>query len=98
MKYFNAAFIISVVLLAFVVACTNTGKLVVDDPVKLNPLYQSCTKLSGTYDPQYKECSGITKDQCESINGTFNECGSACRHDPNATLCTMQCVIYCQMN
>lgn len=60
-------------------------------------LAAKCSSYNGAYDPQYKECAGISKEQCESINGTFNECGSACRHDPTAQVCTMQCVIYCQL-
>ena len=59
--------------------------------------FASCSDVNGTYDPQYRECSGISKVQCDSINGTFNECASACRHDPKAELCTMQCVIVCQL-
>ena len=37
----------------------------------------------------------ITPEECESLGGTFLECESACRHDKNAEMCTMQCVQVC---
>ena len=78
-------------------ACTADKPVTNDSNAGIDPKMQACTNFNGTYDPQYKECSGISKDQCEALSGTFNECGSACRHQSNATICTMQCVIYCQM-
>ncbi len=37
----------------------------------------------------------LTKELCESARGHWDECGSACRDDPNARICTMNCVQYC---
>ncbi len=38
----------------------------------------------------------ITREQCESARGHFNECGSACRTATEETACTLQCVQYCE--
>lgn len=38
----------------------------------------------------------ITQDVCEKARGHWNECGSACRNDPDAEVCTLQCVQYCE--
>lgn len=36
-----------------------------------------------------------TEAMCTSRGGEWNECASACRHDPKAEMCTMQCVMTC---
>ena len=55
-----------------------------------------CISNQGIWLFQSNECEGIDKATCEKIGGTFNECASACRNDPKAEVCTMQCVIICQ--
>jgi hypothetical protein len=54
---------------------------------------KSCEAFEGTW--VHEECEGINKESCELMQGTFNSCASACRHDPDAEMCTMQCVIVC---
>jgi len=56
-----------------------------------------CTESGGLWNATHKECGGIDANKCSAIGGIFNECGSACRHNPNAEMCTLQCVQYCQM-
>ncbi len=56
-----------------------------------------CTGEGGTYDATAHECTGIDALMCAEIEGTWNECASACRNDPSATLCTMQCVQICEL-
>ena len=56
-----------------------------------------CKKQGGTWDEIHRECGGIDATKCTAIGGEFNECGSACRHNPNAEMCTMQCVQFCQL-
>jgi len=58
---------------------------------------EACISQGGTFDKTYRECGGISESQCANIGGTFVSCGSACRHNPKAEMCTMQCVIYCQL-
>jgi len=56
-----------------------------------------CKQKSGVYYPKEGICevNQLSKSQCEAQNGQFNECASACRHDPKAEMCTMQCVLTC---
>jgi len=59
-------------------------------------LQSACRDAGGDWLPDSKECVGISQEQCSILNGKFNECASACRNDPNATICTLQCVVVCQ--
>lgn len=57
----------------------------------------ACESVGGTLDEQFKECLNIDAGQCSSIGGEFDECASACRHSPDMTVCTMQCVQVCSI-
>lgn len=65
-------------------------------PVVTDPLMTACNDAGGNYFPEFKECTMIGAEQCVAIGGTFNECASACRNDPGAEFCTMQCVQVCE--
>lgn len=41
------------------------------------------------------EINSLSEATCTARGGVFNTCASACRHDPNAQMCTMQCVLTC---
>lgn len=56
---------------------------------------QLCVDAGGKWIDGANECEGISAQYCQEIGGQFEECGSACRNDPNAEICTMQCVQYC---
>lgn len=56
----------------------------------------ACELLEGSWN-SYGECLGVDQGQCLSLGGQFNECASACRHDANTVVCTMQCVVVCQL-
>lgn len=60
--------------------------------------YEACEELEGTPLEEYNECEHISQDACEYLNGEFHECESACRNDPNAEICTMECVSVCKFN
>lgn len=62
----------------------------------LDDSHTLCEDNSGIWDSALNECIGIDKLTCESIGGIFNECASACRGNPEAEICTMQCVITCE--
>lgn len=66
------------------------------DPIVDAAHKKSCEDKGGLYDTVNKECSGIDGAMCLSIGGTWNECASACRNDPTAIFCTMQCIQICQ--
>ena len=55
-----------------------------------------CENAGGTWLPDSRECEGISRESCENAGGIFNECASACRNDPDAEICTLQCVLVCQ--
>jgi hypothetical protein len=59
-------------------------------------LQSACQNASGNWLAVSRECEGVSQEQCNLMNGEFNECASACRNDPNAEVCTLQCVIVCQ--
>ena len=59
----------------------------------------TCVSLGGKWIDNYSECEGISQDNCTALDGKFDECASACRHNPNPqTICTMQCVIVCSFD
>ncbi len=56
----------------------------------------TCESAEGTWLPDSSECENLSKESCENIGGTYNECASACRNDPEAEICTLQCILVCQ--
>lgn len=56
---------------------------------------EKCAAQGGTWSAQYKECTGIGETSCKAIGGTFNECASPCRNDPDAQVCILMCVQVC---
>ncbi len=56
----------------------------------------ACLSFDGNWISDTQECEGMSKDQCEKLGGAFNECASACRNDPDAEICTLQCVLVCK--
>lgn len=58
---------------------------------------QACSDAGGTWLAEHNECEYVSAEWCSQYNGTFQECASACRHDPEADVCTMQCVPVCQL-
>jgi hypothetical protein len=57
-----------------------------------------CTESGGSYDLSNDECLGVSGAMCTDIGGAWNECASACRNNPEAVVCTMQCVQICEFN
>lgn len=56
----------------------------------------SCNNNSGIWIAGTKECENVDQKWCDENGGTWNECASSCRNNPEAEICTMQCVIVCQ--
>lgn len=63
-------------------------------PADENP----CMAMGGQWDEVNGECLGVDANICQEIGGTFNECASACRNEPTAEVCTMQCVQVCAID
>jgi hypothetical protein len=57
----------------------------------------SCRFFGGNWLEEFNECEYISKSWCDNVNGEFNECGSACRNDADAEICTLQCVPFCKV-
>lgn len=57
---------------------------------------EQCINNGGTWTGY--DCEDIDINQCQRIGGKFNECASACRNNPEAELCTLQCVQVCEFN
>lgn len=57
----------------------------------------NCEKLSGVWYPLENICevNQLSKKECVEKGGEYNPCASACRHDPKAEVCTLQCVLTC---
>lgn len=74
---------------------TSDGKNFVEEAnTTLNP-EQLCHTYGGNWLQEFNECETISKEQCSIMDGTFNECESACRHQPDSKVCTLQCVPVC---
>ena len=54
-----------------------------------------CLENNGTWLQEHQECEFIGESQCTALEGAFNECASACRHDPDAMMCIQMCVPVC---
>lgn len=68
-----------------------------DDVVFTDNLSIECESLNGTWISKFDECEFISADDCSRLNGSFNECGSACRHveSDEPIACIAMCVPYC---
>lgn len=58
----------------------------------------ACLSFDGNWVEGSKECEGMGKAQCNELGGEFDPCASACRNDPDAQICTMQCVQVCKFD
>jgi hypothetical protein len=57
----------------------------------------TCEELGGNFLEAQNECEYITQEECDLLGGTFDDCASACRHDPNAEVCITLCVPVCYL-
>lgn len=78
-------YIIAALMVSLVFAgCTQT-----------TDVYEQCEALGGEALEEFSECEGISQQACEDLGGEFLECESACRNNPEAEICTLQCVAVC---
>jgi hypothetical protein len=60
----------------------------------------ACEQNGGKWLANYNECEaasgGLDESTCKEHGGSFNECDSACRHDPNAQGCIEVCINVCK--
>lgn len=86
------------IFLFFISGCTDIDIGKEKQTNSQNNNEELCINENGTWIDGANECEGISKQACEKIGGTFNPCASACRNDPDAEFCTMQCVMVCQFS
>ncbi len=65
---------------------------------KQNAAVTICQEAGGKWLGEFSECEYIGEEFCDQIGGTFFSCESACRHDDDADICTMQCVPVCKIS
>ena len=101
--------IVMVLLAILISGCSSSeentleGEVIVDNPENvdlslINQAEEICLRNNGNWIKGFNECEGIAKPLCEEYGGMFESCGSACRNDPNAEMCTLQCVMYCDFS
>ena len=62
-----------------------------------DPSRALCERYNGNWLTEHRECEYISPQQCSLMGGEFSECESACRNDPTAEICTLQCVLVCSI-
>ncbi len=72
--------------------CQQTRKTLDDGKQSL------CEDAGGKWIESASECEGISEQLCTQLGGDYNSCASACRNDPDAQVCTMQCVFVCEFD
>jgi hypothetical protein len=61
-----------------------------------SPAALSCMNAGGSWISEYNECEGLSGTQCTKVGGQFNECASACRHNPDPqAVCIQMCIPVC---
>jgi hypothetical protein len=88
MKYLMLVIVFGVLISACAAPATPT-------PVNGAAQEQACTDAGGKYLALFNECENVSSAACTTMGGTFDECASACRHAPEAVMCTAQCVPVC---
>lgn len=56
----------------------------------------ACLSFDGKWLSETQECEGMAQEMCTTLGGKYDDCASACRNNPEAELCTMQCVQVCK--
>ena len=90
MKYLILVVVCGVLISACAVSATPTPT-----PVNSAAQEKACTDAGGKYLALFNECENVSSAACTTMGGTFDECASACRHAPEAVMCTAQCVPVC---
>jgi hypothetical protein len=86
-------------------SCTERGCIRQDQPQCLQRntadqknLAELCAGDGGEWIAEARECEYMNQSNCQTSGGQYYECGSACRNDIDAEICTLQCVPYCARN
>jgi hypothetical protein len=77
------------VLVVLSAACGSSSEV---DPAEVE---KACTEAGGMYVAEHVECENISEQTCTDMGGTFDECASPCRHEPEDVVCVTMCVPLC---
>ena len=69
-------------------------------PVTLKHRVNTCQEAGGVWLPEHKECEIDNVDNketfcAETLQGTYDECASACRHNEGERVCIASCTAVC---
>ena len=81
--------VLVVVLILLLVANGCSSKV---DPAEVE---EACLEAGGIYVEEHVECEQVSEAVCSDMGGTFDECASSCRHEPEGVVCAMVCVPLC---
>jgi hypothetical protein len=92
----NRAFLFPVAKVIALLVTLVISTIGIAQDVHTAELAKACQSKGGKWLEKYSECEHADRQWCAATGGKFEECGSACRHDPDPTApCTMQCVPLC---
>jgi hypothetical protein len=80
-----------------VLTLSSDAPLEIEEEVTVTKEETACTSKGGNWSTHYRECTGIDGQSCTAIGGTYDECASACRHNPKAEACILMCVQVCKL-
>ncbi|HSG16322.1 MAG TPA: hypothetical protein VLE70_08370 [Anaerolineae bacterium] len=85
------------VFFLFLAACSSSES---DEAQEVDSaeLEQACLDEGGIFIAEHNECEDISEDACTELGGEYDECASACRHEPADMVCTAQCVLVCSFD
>ena len=78
-----------IVLVMLLAACGRSPE------VDSEAVEEACLEAGGIYVAEHVECEQISEQTCTDMEGTFDECGSPCRHEPEDVVCAAMCVPLC---
>jgi hypothetical protein len=77
------------VLVLLLATCGSSSDV---DPAEVE---EACLEAGGIYVEEHVECEQVSEQTCTDMGGTFDECGSPCRHEPEDVACAAMCVPLC---
>lgn len=79
----SVTIILSVLVFSLFVGCTPTANIA-----------EHCEEVGGNWLDEHNECEDLTQEQCENLDGTYDECADSCRHI-ESDMCIQVCVPVC---
>ena len=76
---------------------TETVKITQNPAKSIYANKTGCEQNKGVWYPTENICeiNSLSESACTAKGGIFNQCASACRHDPTAQVCNMMCALTC---